>query len=118
MYSDANGDLTDTDNSDVYDLIDGIDVLQLSRHFGLFDDSHPIQVYSLAWIIDQSINAPIHLMRTDIFANARPRAQQIYIDEWGNIADYDHVEDLLIFVPNLSTAMPLLYLLLKRRKRS
>ncbi|MDQ7014647.1 MAG: hypothetical protein Q9O74_12250 [Planctomycetota bacterium] len=116
--STASGTFLDTDGSDMYDLIDWIDVGQLPRFFGQeFDDSNPLPVYSLLWVVDRPIEVPIVVQRADIVQWGFARYQQVYLDEWGNGKNYDHSEDRLVFVPAPGNAIIILSILVPWRRR-
>ncbi len=113
----GNGESIDSDSSGEYDLIDWIDVYQLPRIYGIFDNSNPIRVYSLLWTIGSPVDLPVTVARADVFANGQQRFQRVWLDEWGSVAEYDQTEDLLVFIPGPASALPLLYLLLLSRER-
>ncbi len=116
VLSSTNGTFTDTDGSGTADQIDWIDVGQLSRRFGHFDDSHPMLIYSFAWVLGESINVPVVIERTDVFLRDTDRFQIVYTDDLGNQSEYDHIEESLIFVPAPSSVLALMCVVLLRNR--
>ncbi len=116
--SDENGMFVDTLNSGTFDQIDIIYAAQLAPFYGLFDDSYPMRVYSVEWILSQDLGDAVRLERTNPFSVNAERYQLIYTDIWGNIAEYEHNEDTLMFVPTPPSLLVLAYCLPLSRRRA
>ena len=111
------GDILDSDNSGIPDIIDFISLAQLPENMNAnYDDSNPILGYRIGWALAATPGSGITLLRVPPLDYPTEFPDTVYTDPFGGMVEYATVADPLVFIPSPS-GLVLFALVLFRPRR-